>query len=127
MKMNRKTFIKKSVGALLVAIPAYGLISCSGDDTANGDPNLDPDQADCLANGANAQSISSNHGHTLIVSKEDIEAGVEKSYSIQGSSGHGHDIVLSSSDFTKLKNKEQVVVESSRGNSHRHNVTVSCA
>jgi len=125
--MDRKTFLKKTAGAVVVALPAYALLGCSGDDSANGDPDLDPDQADCLANGANATAISSNHGHTLVVAKADIDAGTQKSYSIQGSSGHSHEIIVSESNFTKLKNKEQVVIESSTDSSHRHTVTVACA
>jgi len=125
--MNRKTFLKKTAGAVVVALPVYALLSCSGDDSANGDPDLDPDQADCLANGANATSISSNHGHTLLVSKADIDAGAEKSYSIKGTSGHGHEIIVSASNFNKLKNKEQVNIESSTDSSHKHTVTVACA
>jgi len=125
--MNRKSFIKKATGAALIAIPAYSLIGCSKDDSTNVAPPEDPDATDCLANGANATTITSNHGHTLLVSKADIEAGVEKSYSIQGTSGHDHTIVVSAANFNILKNEKQLVVESSRDNSHRHNVTVSCA
>jgi len=125
--MKRKEFIQKSIGAVLVAVPAFSVVSCSKDDTANGDANIDPDQADCLANGADAKSISSNHGHTLTVSKEDIDAGLEKAYSIQGSSGHDHGIVITAANFTSLKSKQSIVIESTTGASHRHDVTVSCA
>ncbi|PHQ61903.1 MAG: hypothetical protein COC08_03070 [Maribacter sp.] len=125
--MDRKTFIKKTVGAVLITIPAYSLIGCSNDDSANGDPDLDPEQADCLANGANASSISGNHGHTLVVAKADIEAGVEKNYSIKGGSGHDHEIVVSAGNFAKLKNKEAVKIDSSTNSLHKHTVTVSCA
>ncbi len=127
MKMNRKTFIKKAAGAILVAIPAYSLIGCSNDDSANGDPDLDPKLADCLANGANASAISSNHNHSLVVPKADISAGTEKTYAIQGGSKHNHDIVVTTADFTKLKNKQSVAIESTTGSLHRHTVTVSCA
>lgn len=125
--MDRKTFIKKTAVAMLIVIPAYSLIGCSNDDSANGDPNLDPKQADCLANGANASAISANHGHTLVVAKADIEAGAEKNYSIKGDSGHNHEIIVSASNFTKLKNKEAVKIESSSNSLHKHTVTVSCA
>lgn len=127
MKMNRKSFIKKTVGAAIIAIPAYSLISCSGDDSTGVDMVEDPDAADCLANGANATSISSNHGHTLSVSKEDIDAGVQKTYSIQGASGHNHSVVVSSANFNTLKSEKTISIESSRDSSHRHDVTVSCA
>nr|WP_299381793.1 hypothetical protein [Allomuricauda sp.] len=125
--MDRKTFIKKTTGALLVSIPAYSILACSKDDSANGDPNLDPNQRDCTENGANAIAISSNHGHTLIVSKEDIEAGEEKTYSIQGGSGHNHTVRLTTSHFESLRQNNQITVESSQNSLHRHDVTVACA
>jgi len=103
------------------------LLSCSNDDSANGDPDLDPDQADCLANGADAKSISSNHGHTLVVSKEDVDAGTDKAYSIQGTSGHDHEIIITAANFTSLKSKQSITIESTTGASHRHDVTISCA
>lgn len=127
MKMDRKTFIKKTTGALLVAIPAYSILSCSGDDSANGDPNIDPSSRDCIANGANAISISSNHGHTLTVPTADIDAGTEKEYSIQGGSGHNHKVKLTASDFASLKGNNQITIESTTGGAHRHDVTVACA
>lgn len=125
--MNRKTFIKRTVGALVIAVPTYGLVSCSGDDSTDVPPVEDPETTDCLANGANATAISSNHGHTLSVSKADIDAGLEKTYSIQGSSGHNHTIVVTSANFETLKSSKTIRIESSRDNSHRHDVTVTCA
>ena len=125
--MNRKTFIKRAASAALVAIPAYSMVSCSNDDSTNVAPPDDPTVADCLTNGANATAISSNHGHSLTVSKEDIDAGVDKTYSIQGSSGHNHTIVVSSDNFNTLKSSKTIKIESSRDSSHRHDVTVSCA
>ncbi len=127
MKMNRKSFIKKSVGALLVAVPTYSALSCSNDDSANGDPNIDPSARDCFENGANAITITSNHGHTLIVSKADVAAGVEKEYSIQGGSGHDHKVKLTTTHFATLQNNNQITIESTTGNAHRHDVTVACA
>lgn len=127
MKMNRKTFIKKTVGAAILVVPAYTLLNCSSDDSTEVAAVDDPESSDCLANGANATAISSNHGHALAVSKSDIDAGVEKSYSIQGSSGHNHTIVVSAANFTTLKSSKTLKIESSSDNSHRHDVTVTCA
>ncbi len=125
--MDRKTFIKRTTGAALLAIPAYALLGCSNDDTTNVPEPENPSSTDCLANGANATSISSNHGHTLAVSKDDIEAGVAKTYSIQGTSGHNHSVSLTAANFETLKSTKTLVIESSRDSSHRHDVTVSCA
>ncbi len=127
MKMNRKAFIKKTLGAAIIAVPAYALMSCSNDDSTDVAPVEDPEASDCLINGANATAISSNHGHTLSVSKEDIDAGTEKTYAIQGTSGHNHTIVVTAANFNTLKSEKRISIESSRDSSHRHNVTVSCA
>ena len=125
--MNRKTFIKKTVGAAILAVSSYSLMSCSNDDSTDLTGIGHPDASDCLAHGANATAISSNHGHTLSVSKTDIDVGTEKSYTIQGSSGHSHNIVLTAASFNTLKSTKTLIIESSRDNSHSHDVTVTCA
>lgn len=128
--MNRKTFLKKAAGAMLIALPAYSIISCSssGDDSGNGNPNPNPNpQGNCSNNGANASSISSNHGHTLTVSKDDVTAGTEKTYSIQGSSSHDHTVTITAANFNTLQSNQSITINSTAGGGHTHSVTVSCA
>ncbi|MGB5666981.1 MAG: hypothetical protein WBM53_09035 [Maribacter sp.] len=125
--MDRKTFIKKTAGAILVVIPAYSILGCSSSDDGGGNPNPDPNTtANCLANGT-AISIGTNHGHSLTVSKADVEAGTEKTYSIQGTSSHAHSVTLSAANFTALKSNTAISVTSTNGDSHTHSVSVSCA
>ncbi|RIA09424.1 hypothetical protein OE09_1259 [Flavobacteriaceae bacterium MAR_2010_72] len=82
--MKRKTFIKKTVGALLLAVPASAMFGCSSSDDSPNGPNPNPNPSgNCLQNGTNV-SIGANHGHTLTVSIADVNAGVEKTYNIQG-------------------------------------------
>ncbi len=139
--MKRKTFIQKTVGALLLAIPAYALINCSSSDDGysdGGNNNSDPyndgnndgynnQNSNCLQNGAIASSISSNHGHSLTVSKADVAAGVDKTYSIKGTANHDHEITITAADFNTLKNNMQVGENSTTVASHSHTVTISCA
>jgi hypothetical protein len=130
--MNRKSFIQKSVGALLITIPAYSLISCSGsDDSPIITPPPGPDpiaSGNCLQNGTKV-SISANHGHTLVVSKEDVSAGVEKTYELSAASSnaHIHLVTLTSADFNTLKTNFLIKETSTNDDSHTHEVTVSCA
>jgi len=126
--MDRKTFIQKTAGAVLVSIPAYSLLGCSSSDDGGGEtPTPDPNgNADCTANGT-AVSIGGNHGHTLEVSKADVTAGTEKSYSIQGSSPHDHNVTLTSANFTSLQSNSSISVTSSSDASHTHSVQVTCA
>ncbi|EAR01146.1 hypothetical protein [Maribacter sp. HTCC2170] len=124
--MNRKTFIQKSVGALLIAVPAVSMLSCSSSDDGVDEPPKQNANADCLANGTSI-SIGSNHGHSLTVSKADVNAGVAKTYSIQGTSGHGHTINLTAANFTSLKANSSISITSTNDNDHTHAVQVSCA
>jgi len=87
--------------------------------------NLAKDE-DCLVNGTSI-IIGPNHGHELTVSKDDVSAGVEKSYIIQGSSSHRHTVIISSSHFESLKINNGVEIESSKNSNHEHLVFVSCA
>ena len=125
--MNRKTFIQKTAGGLLLAIPAYTLLGCSSSDDGNDNPDPNGNaNANCLANGTSI-SIGSNHGHTLTVSKADVQAGAEKTYSIQGSSGHNHTVTLTAANFTSLQGNSAITITSSNDDSHTHSVQVTCA
>ena len=125
--MDRKTFIQKTASAMLIAIPAYSLLGCSSSDDGGENQIPDPNaNSDCLANGT-AVSIGSNHGHSLIVSKADVQSGAAKTYSIQGTSGHDHSVNLTAGNFTTLKSNANISVTSSNDDGHTHSVQVSCA
>ena len=130
--MKRKTFIQKTLGAMLIGIPVLSVAACSSDsgDDPNNDPDPNPDptgQPNCSANGAFASSISANHGHDLTVSRVDIDEASPKTYSIQGSSGHDHMVTLTADDFQTLQTNDSISVVSTSGGGHTHSVTVSCA
>ncbi|MGM5470126.1 hypothetical protein ACS386_07600 [Flavobacteriaceae bacterium LMO-SS05] len=126
--MKRKTFIQKTVGALLLAIPAYSIVSCSSsEDGPSGNPNPNPNPSgNCLQNGTNI-AISGNHGHALTVSVADINAGVDKTYSIEGSADHDHAVTVTAAQFNTLKSNMQVGINSTIVQSHSHTLTISCA
>lgn len=131
--MDRKTFIRKTSAGIIIGIPAIGLLSCSGsDDDGTAVPQPDPDPVgDCLENGTN-ESISANHGHTLAVSKEDVQAAVEKTYTLSEGSGGGfaehiHEVTISQAQFESLQDNTQITATSTSDEGHTHNVTVSCA
>ncbi len=116
---------------MLIAVPTYTLVNCSSSDDSSDGPDPDPDPngnaiANCLDNGT-VSSISANHGHTLSVSRNDIEAGVEKMYSIQGSSGHDHMVTITADDFVDLQGNNNITVNSTNDDGHTHSVTVRCA
>lgn len=125
--MDRKTFLKKASGVVLVAIPTYTIVACSSDGSDDDDPTGGGGgQVNCLDNGTNS-SIGSNHGHSLTVSKGDVTTGAEKTYAIQGSSGHPHSVTITAANFTTLKSNQNITVTSTANSGHTHSVTVSCA
>ena len=127
--MDRKTFIRKTAGALLLAVPAYALLSCSSSSDDSGSPdggNGGNSDADCLANGTTS-SIGTNHGHSIFVSSADVNAGAEKTYDITGSGDHPHSVTVSAGNFTTLKNNQSISVISTNDDGHTHSVTISCA
>jgi len=125
--MKRKTFLQKIAGVFLLAAPAYAFINCSSsDDNPNGNPNPNPSTANCLQNGTNV-SIAGNHGHSLTVSVADINAGVDKTYNIEGSANHPHQVTVTAANFNSLKSNSSILITSSVNSDHSHSVTVSCA
>ncbi len=127
--MDRKTFIRKTSAGILIGIPTVTLLSCSSSDD-NSNPSTDDDQGsngpNCLENGT-AISISSNHGHSLSVSKEDVAAGTQKTYTLSQGDGHIHEVIISESQFEILQGNNQITAISTSDAGHTHNVRVSCA
>jgi len=123
--MDRKEFIKKMTGTLLIGIPVYSMLGCSSSDDSSTQPPAN-NTKDCLANGT-VIAISTNHGQTLQVPVADVQSGVEKQYSIQGGSGHDHMITVTAANFDTLKNNQEVQINSTSADSHTHAVIISCA
>jgi hypothetical protein len=83
-----------------------------------------PGPQNCASTGA---TIGSNHLHAITVTAAEANAGVEKTYQIQGTSMHGHTVTVTAADFTMLRTAGTITVMSSMDAGHRHNVTVTCA
>lgn len=138
MKLSRKEFLAGTFGVVVAGVVSAGCdpdlggdgedAGSGGGDAGSGDAGTTDAggaQTSCTENGTTTQ-ISANHGHTLTVSREDVVAGVEKSYNIQGSASHPHSVTLSAADFGQLTNNQSITVESSF-DGHSHSVSVQCA
>jgi hypothetical protein len=152
-KVTRKEFL--AAGAATLASVALGA-GCAGDDGGDGtDPDITPTPSntvtptptstptgtptptptatpsptpfgDCMANGTTV-TIQNPHSHTMTVSAADVTAGVEKPYDITGGNlTHGHIVTVTAAHFAQLQMNFQVVIQSSSGGGHTHNVTVRC-
>ncbi len=132
--MDRKAFIRTASAGALLTLPVLNLIGCSSSDdgassNSNNDPTPNPNPtANCLQNGTN-NIISANHGHSLNVSKEDVSAAVEKTYTLSAAStdNHIHEVTITPAQFNTLKGNNQISVTSTSDVGHTHNVTVRCA
>lgn len=125
--MDRKTFIKKTIRAILITLPLAAIIGCSNSDDGSETPNPTPTpQSKCAENGA-LGSVELNHGHSLVISKEDVIAAKRKTYDIQGTADHNHTLTVTSENFTAMKSRGLADIYSSTDNDHRHSVFVRCA
>jgi hypothetical protein len=127
--MKRRDFFIRMGGAALAVPFALKLGACSDDTTVNEpDANVEPDAPQGLcANGTTVEYLDDPHGHVLEVTTEDIEAGVEKVYDIQGESLHPHTVTLTAAHFQALANGESVEVTSTVDAAHDHMMRVVCA
>jgi len=116
MDVTRKEFLVLMIGSAAAA--------CGG--------SSDSPSGNCAANGT-AVSIAQNTGHVLMVSKDDIAAGVAKTYDIQGTdTTHTHQVTLTAADMQALQKNLRAMETSTAGNAagqapHTHQITVSCA
>jgi hypothetical protein len=118
MDLTRKEFLVLLLGSAAAA--------CGGSSSEN----INTPSGNCLANGTNIQ-ISQNTGHVVVVTKDDINAGVDKTYLMTGDPSHTHQVTLTAADFTRLKQNLGAMETSTVGNggngAHTHQVTVLCA
>jgi hypothetical protein len=128
MRITRQTFLKNGV-LTLGALWAYGATGCSGGDgqsydnpgSAGSGGSANPGSGTCAA------SIEANHGHSLVVSPDDVTQAVDKTYDIQGSAAHSHSVTITAADFADLSQGQSLVVTSTETSLHSHTITVSCA
>jgi hypothetical protein len=120
--MTRKEFLKAVVACAGAGAAASALLTACG-----GSPS--PDNLggpSCRANGAKDGVITGNHGHSLSVPAADVQAGVAKTYSIQGASSHPHSITIGADQFAILAQNGGFTVTSTTDAGHMHSVTVTC-
>ncbi|MBI3178605.1 MAG: hypothetical protein HYZ27_03030 [Deltaproteobacteria bacterium] len=117
--MTRRDFFAQTT-AWLGAGAALALTRCGGGD----EPSDGPAAGSCLDNGTEV-TISGNHGHVLMVSKDDVAAGVDKTYDITGGATHTHMVTITAADFATLADNQSIAKTVTTP--HTHNITVRCA
>jgi hypothetical protein len=100
------------------------LTACGGG--GEGKPDAPPAGACTVTNATVMIETNHPHGmHTLVVSKEDVTAAVDKTYDIMGAATHTHSITITAANFAAVKTAP-ITVTSTDGGGHTHVVMVSC-
>ena len=123
MRHTRRKFL-----ATTLTVLATGGLSCGGGEADNfAGLQAGPD---CLSNGAEVNL--GTQSHTMRVPAEDVRAGVEKSYNIQGTDTHAHFVTLTAEHFAALRANQSITLNSTTdvsgysNVSHNHRAIVQC-
>lgn len=141
---KRRAFIQNFFGvSVLLSTSGLSLLtSCKGSDDDNTynidtspdvDPGTDPGAGldpggSCIANGTEiAIQVTHTPNHTLFISKDDVNAGVEKTYTLENNgSGHIHSVTVTAADFATLRTNTSIRLTSTNNASHTHLVDIGC-
>jgi hypothetical protein len=121
MELSRRDVLRLLTAAGAGSL-AWGCANCGG---AEGGSDAGADAGPGAAN-ACAATISVNHGHVLVVTREDVAAGEDRTYSLRGVALHDHTVTLTAADFATLAAGGTVGPLTSSFSGHAHEVTVVC-
>ena len=110
---ERREFTLQSALLLLSGV-AITVSGCGGSSPSSPNPP---------ASGDISGTVSSNHGHTAVITAAQITTGGALQLNIQGSSTHTHTVELTGGDLASIGNRQRVSKESSTSESHSHTVT----
>ena len=66
--------------------------------------------------------VENNHGHTAVVSAQQLSNGRQITLDIRGSADHGHSLEITDDNMRRLQRRERVELDSTVQNGHRHRV-----
>jgi hypothetical protein len=127
--LSRREF---SVAAALAALSgvAITITACGGGGggesptSSNGAPGYnDGSGTSGSASGDKVGTISSNHGHSAVITAAQLTAAGALKLDIKGSADHPHTVELSAAEVTAIAGGTKTSKESSTDSSHSHTVT----
>jgi hypothetical protein len=71
--------------------------------------------------------ISANHGHRLLIPRQDVLDGKDKVYDIQGAASHGHIVTITEELFAELRKNGRATMDSTVVLGHKHGILLVCA
>lgn len=115
-----------SVAAALAALSGVAITissaACGGSSSASPSPVPTPAPTPA-ASADKAGTVSSNHGHTAVITAAQLTAGATVKLDITGSSSHPHSVELTAAEVTAIAGGARTSKDSSRDDGHSHTVT----
>lgn len=120
--ISRREFTLAAAMAVLSSV-AISVSGCG--DSSSGAPTA-PSQAGSggtSTGGDRTGTISSNHGHSAVITSAQLGASGGITLNIQGTSGHPHTVALTGAELSAIAGNQRVAKESSTDAGHSHTVT----
>ena len=108
--------ISVSAALLMLGGATINITGCGGSSSSDPTPTPIP------TTDRSATSISSNHGHTAVITGAQLSAGGALLLTIQGAATHSHSIDLTGAEVVSIRNGT-TVTKTSSPNGHTHEVT----
>ena len=119
--LTRRDFTLAAAMAILSGV-AISVSGCGGSNSS-GSPASPSPASSAPAGSDKTGAISSNHGHSAVITSAQLGASGGITLNIQGSSGHNHTVALTGADLSAIAGNQRVAKESSNDASHSHTVT----
>ncbi len=113
-----------SVGAALALLgfPTITLTGCGGGSSPT-NPNPTPNPTPTPSPGDVQGAISANHGHNVVITAAQLQAGGAVTLVLSVASNHSHSVDLSSAEVVQIRGGGRVSKTSTSEQAHTHTVT----
>jgi hypothetical protein len=124
--LTRREF---TVAAALAALSGVAITisesACGGSSYSPSTPTPNPTPAPTPtpASGDKVGEISSNHGHSAVITAAQLTAGGALQLDIMGTATHTHTVVLTAAEVTAIAGGTKTSKESTTTDGHSHTVT----
>ncbi|HSD65882.1 MAG TPA: hypothetical protein VLF95_04235 [Vicinamibacteria bacterium] len=123
--VDRRQFTLASAMAILAGVAiTITDAACGGSSYSPGSPSPTPTpNPNPSPAGDKVGVVSSNHGHSAVITGAQLTAGGALMLDIRGTATHTHSVELSAAEISSIAASQKVAKESSTDASHSHTVT----
>jgi len=120
--LDRREFTLAAAMAVLSGVAITVAASCGGGSSSPASPTS-PTSSTPASGTDKTGSISSNHGHSAVITSAQLTAAGAIALGIQGTASHPHTVTLAASDISAIAGSQRVSKESTNDSGHSHTVT----